>query len=591
MIVKSREATAGLAEVILRNRGVEAARDSQKVYLKPGLNEIALNFDLTNPDLWSPDLPNLYELSAYVKTAQGEDRWSCQTGFRDVRVQGREFQLNGRRLVLNGVCRHDMWKDQGFTLTRHQQEQDMRMIKEMGCNFVRLVHYPHDRHIIELADQLGLLVSEEPGFWGMDFTKMERSRVDVGYTILERTIQRDWNSPSVMAWLLSNECVLTEKFLEEGKCRCNQLDPIKRMVSAANNKNAETTKPLFIAAGMDFFDQHIYTYHLQKFPEHAAFYGSGKPLTFSEWGGRAIAQSDQVMRHTVDTLIDLIESGDLSGTMFWSWADIPQFSRIDNEMCNGILESGVVSEAREPRSIVWMELARLFELRRHTKDVPATSLELIALKWVPWSKESTFRTVNLQPLVETADAALVWKSFKKRMQDYWKHINGGEVVFWPGRDVTIAGVDFRFPLIDGHTRPLILSSEVPKVSISIRRFCRRLHILGQVTFPDGFPVVGKDGEVVASYILEYSDGATQEFPLRNGHEVTRSNLIRGASRIEPIATEAQPALLFVKDIAREQYQILLYSLPVDGKELASIQCKLNGDQAPLSIFAITVEGA
>jgi len=60
-----------------------------------------------------------------------------------------------------------MWKEQGFTLLRQQQEQDMRMIKKLGCNFVRLVHYPHDRKIIELADELGLLVSEVSAIWAV----------------------------------------------------------------------------------------------------------------------------------------------------------------------------------------------------------------------------------------------------------------------------------------------------------------------------------------------------------------------------------------------------------------------------------------
>ena len=165
---------------------------------------------MNNPFLWSPDSPNLYELAANLKTTSGEDRWFCKTGFREIRTEGREFRLNGKKLVLNGVCRHDMWRDQGFTLSRAQQDQDMRMIKNQGCNFVRLVHYPHDRRMIELADQLGLLVSEEPGYWGMDFNTMERPRVELGYMIIETIIRRDWNSPSVMAWLLSNECTMTE---------------------------------------------------------------------------------------------------------------------------------------------------------------------------------------------------------------------------------------------------------------------------------------------------------------------------------------------------------------------------------------------
>jgi hypothetical protein len=474
----------------------------------------------------------------------------------------------------------------------------MRMIKELGCNFIRLVHYPHDRNIVALANQLGILVSEEPGFWNMDFRKMESAQIELGYNILETTIRRDWNAPAVMAWLLSNECTLTEETLAEGKRRCNRLDPIQRLVSAANSHRAKEVKPLFIAAGLDFFDQHPYTYHVQEFAQEAAFDGPSKPLTFTEWGGRAIGQTELVMRKTVDALIDLIESGELSGTMFWSWADLPQYSRIDDEMCNGILESGVVTEAREPRDVVSMELARLFALRRHVDELPDTAPEILPLKWAPWSKSSSFESLNLQPCVETSDASLAWSGLNKRMGDYWKKIgdeqwksSGEKFVLWQGTDVEIANVEFRIPTVEGRARPLILTPEVAQLTIPVGSSCRRVHILGNVTLPEGFPVVGNDGEAVGSFTLEYSNGATREIPLRQGREVARSNLIQSASRIDPIATEAQPALLFVKDIAREQYQVLLYSIPVEARTLAKIHCKLNGEQAPLAIFAITVEKA
>jgi Glycosyl hydrolases family 2, TIM barrel domain/Glycosyl hydrolases family 2 len=598
VMVQSAEATSCTVETVLKNRTADVARDTQTVQLKPGLNEIELTFNLENPALWSPDQPHLYELSAHIKTASSEDQWSCQTGFRDIRVEGREFRLNGKKLVLNGVCRHDMWKDQGFTLTRKQQEQDMRMIKELGCNFIRLVHYPHDRNIIALANQLGLMVSEEPGFWNMDFNKMEHSQIELGYVILETTIRRDWNAPAVIAWLLSNECTLTEETLAEGKQRCNRLDPIHRLVSAANSHSAKKVKPMFIGAGLDFFDQHPYTYHVQEFAQEAAFDGASKPLTFTEWGGRAIGQTPLVMRKTVDALIDLIESGELSGTMFWSWQDLPQFSRIDDEMCNGILESGVVTEAREPRDVVSMELSRLFTLQRHVDEHPDTAPEVLRLRSAPWEKSSTFDRLNLQPLVESSDAALAWSGLNKRMAEYWKKAgneqwksSGEEFSLWPESEVEIAGVKFRIPTVNGRARPVMLTPEAPQLTIPVGGPCRRVHILGQVTLPEGFPVVGNDGETVATYTLEYAKGTTHEIPLRNGYEVARSNLIQSSSRIDPIATEAQPALLFVKDIAREQYQILLYSIPTEGKELSKIHCKLNGEQAPLAIFAVTVERA
>ena len=238
VFVSSTEAGNAAVEVVLKQHDAEVGRSRQTARLKPGMNELELEFAVNHPALWSPEQPNLYELEAHLKSASSEDQWSCRTGFRDIRAQGREFRLNGKRLVLNGVARHDMWKEQGFTLTPQQREQDMRMIKMLGANFVRQVHYPHDRRMVELADELGLLISEEPGYLGLDFRTMPRSEIERAYRILEATIRRDWNSPSVIAWLLANECTLTTEYLKEGKERCNRLDPIRRLVSAANSMPA-----------------------------------------------------------------------------------------------------------------------------------------------------------------------------------------------------------------------------------------------------------------------------------------------------------------------------------------------------------------
>jgi hypothetical protein len=127
--------------------------------------------------------------------------------------------------------------------------------------------------------------------------------------------------------------------------------------------------------------------------------------------------------------------------------------------------------------------------------------------------------------------------------------------------------------------------------VPVKGPCQRLHILGQVTLGEGFPLTGKDGDKVATYTLEYPRGKTHEIPLRNGYEIAQANFIKDAGRLDPTATEAQRALIYVKDIAREQYQILLYSIPVEGAGLVRLRCKLNGEQPPLAIFAVTAERA
>ena len=598
--ISSGEHIRASAEATLFRNRVQVGQARATTQLSPGLTDVDLTFDVDDVALWSPETPALYELTTQLRTEHSDDFWTCRTGFREIRAEGSEFLLNGNRLVLNAVCRHDMWQDQGFTLSRRQQEQDMRMIKALGCNFVRLVHYPHDRRVVELADELGLLVSEEPGFWQTNFQTVDRGEIELGYRILEATIRRDWNSPSVMIWFLSNECTLTAEFLKEGKRRCNSLDPIQRLVSAANDKPSAIVKPLFVAAGMDFFDQHEYTFELDEMDTEATFDGPSKPLTFSEWGGKSVGQAQPIMGQSVDRLTRLVKSGALSGHMFWSWQDVRQYSRIDGEMRDGVLESGVVTEAREPRKEVWAELSRLFagpKAGRWERPLDLDPVTVLPLRWIPFRPGNNFRTVDLQPLADSNIGRQAWTSLEAILAAYWANSaaddqwkrSGMQLVFWERPELEIAGVPFRSPLVDGRVRPVVLTPDFPKIVIPIRQTCAQLHILGQVSFPLGYPLIGRAQEQVAVYRVQYANGKTQELQVRNGVEVAQSNLIYGATRIAPTATVAQPAVEYINDPAREDYQILLWSIPALSEELQSMQCVLHSAKPAIAIFAVTLE--
>jgi len=128
VMVSSSTDTSGHVEAVLLRGAAVVARAQKTASIPSASSEIEVSFDVAVPVLWSPEGPNLYELRASLRSDHGEDRWSCRTGFREVVTRGTDFLLNGRRLVLKGVARHDMWKEQGFTLTRQQMEQDMRMI-------------------------------------------------------------------------------------------------------------------------------------------------------------------------------------------------------------------------------------------------------------------------------------------------------------------------------------------------------------------------------------------------------------------------------------------------------------------------------
>jgi hypothetical protein len=362
--------------------------------------------------------------------------------------------------------------------------------------------------------------------------------------------------------------------------------------------NRKEAKPIFEQAGMDFFDQHVYTFDIERFREEAEHFGPSRPFTVSEWGAREWGQSQVVMQKTVDLLIEFEGEGKLSGCCFWEWADMRQYSREEIATLNGVLEEGVVTESREPRADVYLELKRLFEGRRCLEHPANVRPTVLPLRWAPATPGASFHAVDLQALVESAEGARAWAGLEAALASFWPRVpmakdqwkrTGEKFQLWPGSDLTIAGIPFRVPVVNGYARPVLLTAQVPEVTIAVGQECARLHILGQVTFPVGYPVVGKRGERVATYRVRYSSGGEREVPVRNGIEVAQSNRIHVATRIDAVATGAQRALEYVKDVVREQYQVLLWSLPVERGRVESVRCKLEAGQPALAIFAMTAE--
>jgi hypothetical protein len=205
--------------------------------------------------------------------------------------------------------------------------------------------------------------------------------------------------------------------------------------------------------------------------------------------------------------------------------------------------------------------------------------------------------VDLQPLTDSAIGRQSWMSLQTTLEKYWRNRfvddqgkqTGSQFAFWKKPELKIAGVSFRSPLVDGCVRPIVLTDEFPEMVIPIHRSCTQLHILGQVCFPLGYPLIGRAKEPAALYTLQYAGGKIQPLQVRNGIEVAQSNCIDGASRIAPVATAAQPAVEYMRDPAREQYQILLWSISTQPEELVSLRCQLNASQPAIAIFAISLE--
>ena len=297
-------------------------------------------------------------------------------------------------------------------------------------------------------------------------------------------------------------------------------------------------------------------------------------------------------------ILDLVKSGKLAGHSFWSWQDMRQYSRIDWPTADGILMSGVVSEAREVRPDWYLELSALFQGRAEEPRPPDKGCTVLPLKWAPANPGASFYTIDLQALVESADGMKAWAELEALLarfwskaamaEDQWKR-TGEKFRLWPATDLVIGGIPFRVPAVNNYVRPAVLTKESSELAIPVEQECERLHFLGQVTFPVGYPLVGRRGETVATYKVRYRGGREQEIQVRNGIEVAQANLIHEATRIDAVATAAQRALQYAKDEVREHYQVLLWSAPVERGTVESVHCKLEGEQPALAIFAITVE--
>jgi len=182
------------------------------------------------PELWSPESPRLYEASMEY----AGDRVSERIGFRQIEVSGRDIVLNGRRLYLRGICVHE----DDARLGKASDEADLRRrfghAKELGCNFMRLAHYPHTELAALIADEVGMMLWEEiPVYWAIAFGNPP-TYADAENQLTE-LIRRDRNRASVIIWSVGNENVDSDarlSFMTHLALKAKELDP-SRLVSAA----------------------------------------------------------------------------------------------------------------------------------------------------------------------------------------------------------------------------------------------------------------------------------------------------------------------------------------------------------------------
>ena len=163
-----------------------------------------------NPLLWSAESPHLYTAVVTLKNPQGETVESTATriGFRSIEVRDRSLLINGKRVLIKGVNRHDHHETKGKALDRETLRLDAVTMKRFNINAVRTSHYPNDPYWLDLCDEVGLYVIDEANLEAHDY--YHQIGADPRYTcaFMERAlrmVKRDKNHPSIILWSLGNE--------------------------------------------------------------------------------------------------------------------------------------------------------------------------------------------------------------------------------------------------------------------------------------------------------------------------------------------------------------------------------------------------
>jgi len=255
-----------------------------------GVAAIDFNADLK---LWSPDNPKLYDVIIEAET----DRITDQIGFRTIETKGTEILLNGKPIFLRGVCIHEEAPLRGGRANSREDAQTLLgWARELGANFVRLAHYPHNEFMIREADRMGIMVwSEIPVYWTILWENPDT--FENARNQLSEMIARDRNRAAVVIWSVANETPLSDarlSFLKNLISHARSLDRT-RLISAAMERHYidATTQMIDDPLGeyLDVLGCNEYVGWYDGLPDKAdrlewkSKYQ--KPLIMSEFGGDA----------------------------------------------------------------------------------------------------------------------------------------------------------------------------------------------------------------------------------------------------------------------------------------------------------------
>ena len=321
-----------------------------------------------NMQLWTPEQPKLYD----VTFSTGADSISDRIGFRNIRVAGTKILLNGKPVFLRGVNIHEeIPQKRGRACSDSDAHWLIDRAKELGCNFVRLVHYPHSEYEVKYAAEKGLLVWEEiPVYQGIEFTDPAvKSKAEL---MLKEVIKRDKNRCNVILWSIANETGPSkerDKTLVELAKEVKLLDPTRLVTAAFNNVSRKGNEMQLKDSVMKYVDVIGVNEYMGWYtdwpgqPEQMKWVSDfNKPMIISEFGGESVydnkidtavkasAWSEEYVANIYRSQIKMFGTIPfLQGVCPWVLADFRSPYRMQSTYQKGWNRKGLLSDQGEKK--------------------------------------------------------------------------------------------------------------------------------------------------------------------------------------------------------------------------------------------------
>jgi beta-glucuronidase len=343
-----------------------------------GLAKVRFRADIK---LWSPSTPKLYNVSIQSQS----DSVSEQIGFRCIETKGPKILLNGKPVFLKGVNIHE---ENPIKAAKAYSDPDAFMLlswaKELGCNMVRLAHYPHNEHMVKMAEKMGIMVWDEiPVYQNIEFAapgvpaKMS--------LMLREMIKRDRNRCNVVIWSLANETSAStpnrNKALIDLSNECRQLDSTRLITTVTCNQGYDHNTfnvwdPIYNYFDIISVNEYIGWYvPWQGRPEDTKWklIYNDKPVILSEFGGEALYGSNTGPKDEANSWSEEYQEQiykdqtkmftnvpNLAGLCPWILTDFRSLSRMQPVYQKGWNRKGLISNGGEKKK-AWYVMKKYYD--------------------------------------------------------------------------------------------------------------------------------------------------------------------------------------------------------------------------------------